>query len=177
MAVASTNFSVLSGSGGGPGWAGELTVGSSQFSSTIAGQALEEALEKTTARVAGEIRPHVSELIAQRGAVEEEPVEEGPGAEETINCRVIQPQGERAIIGGISDGCGANAGVEEDDIFLVFSAQEVRDQGSGELIEIIPLEETNKGKVIVTAVFNDVARVEMIGDFELLQGDLLVLKE
>lgn len=167
---ATTTFTVAVGTGP-PGLISEFTVGTKQFMDTIAGQVLDEGLDKVVTKLSAILPQITPQIISQREAYQ------GEEPSETLKCKVLDVENSTVLIGGINGTCGEKAGVKENDLFSVYTAKQVIDPNSGELIEVIPLEDQPKGTIIVTQVFDSVSRAQKIGSFNIQQGDLVVRKE
>lgn len=170
---ATTTFTVTAGTGP-PGLMSEFTVGTKQFMDTIAGQVLEKGLDKVVTKLSAILPQIASQIISQREAYQGE---EKEGPSEALKCTVLDVEDSTVLIGGINGTCGKKAGVKKNDLFSVYTAKQVIDPNSGELIEVIPLEDQPKGTIIVTQVFDSVSRAQKIGTFNIQQGDLVVRKE
>ena len=174
--IATKNFSVSAGASS-PSWVGEITFGTKQFEDSIVGDAVEEALDKIASNLSFSLNSNASMLINQRGQAPEEEAEEG-GERGELKCQVISVQADnRVVLAGVKGNCGRSEGIEEDDIFYMYSAESFTDPNTGELIEIIPKTEEPKGKVIVLSVFENLCRAQTIGNFMANEGDLAILKK
>lgn len=177
--VLSRNFSINLGSAP-PTWVNEITVGTKQFADTIVGKVMDQAMNQMTEILSTKLAQVGPQLLDQREAYtggEEKPSQEE--ATEGLKCRVLNVDGNTIYIGNAGEGkaCGQDAGVKVDDIFLVYTAKQIVDPNTGQLIELVPLEDQPKGKIIVTNVYQNAARAQKIGQFAINLNDLAIRKE
>ncbi len=176
--VLTRNFSINLGSAP-PAWVNEITVGTKQFADTIVGKVMDQAINQMTEELSAKLAQVGPQLLNQEQAYTggEETSEEE--ATEGLKCRVVSVEGNTIWIGDIGEGttCGTQAGVGVDDIFLVYTAKQLVDPNTGQLIELVPLEDQPKGKIIVTDVYQNAARAQKIGQFVINPNDLVIRKQ
>lgn len=181
--VSSTSFQV-SGGATPPNWVGQITFGTEQFQDSIIGEAVEKALRKMNTSLVNTLNTSTPTLLDQRDQyTQPQPTEQPeeqvePEESQELKCRIVSMEGDnKVILAGIQKECGKNAGIQEDDIFYIYPASEVRDPSTGNLIEIIPKTDEPSGKIIILNVYDKISRAQRIGSFNVNVGDLAIMKE
>lgn len=172
--IAISNFQV-SPNVAPPSWTEEITVGSQQFSESIVGEAVTTALTRLTGEIGSKLSEIAPKLLKQRKKYSSDQDQDQQNNQ--LSCRIVSiEQDNTVILGGINGNCGKEDGVSIDDIFYLFTAKTVTDPNTGEIIEIIPQQDSPKGKVIITKVYNKVCKGQLISDFNVEVGDLAIKK-
>jgi len=165
--VATRSFVINAGTP--PAWVSEITVGTEEFMGTVIGQAVDNALDNLMTEIGGIVSRVEEQVLAERGQAGQT----GPSTA-GLKGRVVDIWADGTIVVDI----GNVDGVSRYEIFEVYSAIEVRDPSTGELIEVIPASETPKGEIIISRVEERVSLGNAIGaDFPVSIGDLVVKKE
>jgi len=154
--------------GAPPVWVNELSVGTQEFSDTVVGEAVEDALEQLVAQLGTMLAQVEPQVLAQRDQAAPPPIAEA------LQGRVVAIIDESTVAIDI----GQEAGVEQYTAFEVYDAFPVHDPSTGELIEVIPLTDFPKGELIVTRVQEQVSVAAKLGpDFPVNIGDLVIAKQ
>ncbi len=164
--VAVRPFTIAAGAA--PGWVNELTVGTEEFSDTVVGEAVEDALEQLVAKLGTMLAQVEPQVLAQRDQAAPPPIAAA------LQGRVVAIIDESTVAIDI----GKEEGVEQYTAFEVYDALPVHDPSTGELIEVIPLTDFPKGELIVTRVQEQVSVAAKLGaDFPVNIGDMVIAKQ
>jgi hypothetical protein len=154
--------------GAPPVWVNELTVGTQEFSDTVVGEAVENALEQLVAKLGTTLAQIEPQVLGERDQTVL------PAVAGALQGRVVAIIDESTVAIDI----GQEAGVEQYTAFEVYDAFSVHDPSTGELIEVIPLTDFPKGELIVTRVQEQVSVAAKLGlDFPVNIGDLVIAKQ
>jgi len=145
----------------------EITVGTQQFSDTVVGAALDQALDHLTSTIIVEMEQAAPLLLAQQAALPEEPLT--IGSEQPIGqVAAILPDGRLAINAGASDG------VTRGDFFEVLeTANVVVDPQTQEILAYDVL--SVRGEAVITEIRDLVSYAVPTSEFTAQIGDIVRL--
>lgn len=168
--IASVNLLIKPGGGSGFFVGDEITVGTGSFNQTIAGKALDQALDQLVPRLITALESVAPGAVADRSTPEAMAPSIAGKAPLEGQVAAILPDG-RVVI-----NIGASAGVQKGDFFEIIAAENlVTDPTTGRILSYDAL--NVKGDLVITEVRDQAAYGVQMAEFTPVVGDIARLEQ